>query len=136
MPRVSTKPQDRPESQRRYRYWVEIRDLHDGSTRTLPLTALRLVHLARKRGQPQLPDEQRLQLQDDATIIEAKDLDDLAAHLRSKYPDETHERRLHWERDLEAEQRHADALNSLVELLAKSVAKELLREHDATVSEP
>ena len=128
---MNSKTHDRPESQRRYRYWVEIRDLRDGTVRNLPLSALRVVHLTRGRGQLQLPDEQRLQLQDDVTIIEAKDIDDLAAQLRSKYPDETHERRLHWERDVEAEQRYAAALQSLIEILAEAAVNEVLREQAA-----
>jgi hypothetical protein len=107
---------------------VEIRDLRDGSVRTLPLRALRLVHLSRKRGEPPQPDEQRLRLQDDATVIEAKDLDELAAQLRSKYPDATHERRLHWERDLEAEQRYANALDALSELVVEACMNDLLPE--------
>jgi hypothetical protein len=119
---------DRPEHQRRYRYWVEIRDLRDGSVRTLPLHALRLVHLSRKRGEPSQPDEQRLRLQDDSAVIEAQDLDRLATQLRSRYPDETHERRLHWERALDVEQRHAVGLQSLVELLAAAAVEEILLE--------
>jgi hypothetical protein len=91
-----------PESQRICRYWVEIRDLRDGSVRTLPLQAMKIVHLGGERGDPPPHDEQVLRLQDDSTVIEAKDLDELAAHLRQRYPDETHERRLHCERDLEA----------------------------------
>ena len=46
-----------PESQRAFRYWVEIRDLGDGSVRTLPLHAMRLVHLGRKRSDPAQPVE-------------------------------------------------------------------------------
>ena len=119
---------DRSESQRRYRYRVELRDLRDGSVRNLPLHAQRLVHLSRKRGEPPHPDEQLLRLQDDNTVIEAQGRDALATQLRSRYPDETHERRLHWERDREAEQRRADALQSLIELLAKAALNDVLRE--------
>jgi hypothetical protein len=122
------KDRDRPESQRRYRYWVEIRDLRDGSVRSLPLTALRLVHLAGKRDQSPLADEQVLRIQDDSTVIEAKDIDDLAAQLRNAYPDETHERLLHRERDVDAEQRYATALQSLLELLAEVAVDDVLRE--------
>jgi hypothetical protein len=130
------KDRDRPESQRRYRYWVEIRDLRDGAVRTLPLRVMRLVYLGGKSDDPPRPDEQRLQLQDDSAVIEAKDIDELAVQLRDKYPDETHERRLHWERDLEAEQRYADALSSLIELLAKAVADDLLREQAGEADKP
>lgn len=56
---------------------------------------MRLVYLGGKQGAPPKPDEQILQLRDDADVIEAKDIDELAAQLRSRYPDETHGRRLH-----------------------------------------
>jgi hypothetical protein len=128
---MNTNDHDRPESQRIFRYRVEIRSRCDDSVRTLPLTATRLVHLSRQRGEPPRPDEQLLRLQDDSTVIEARDLDALATQLRSRYPDETHERRLHYERDLEAEQRYADALDSLIELLVEAAVNDVLREHDA-----
>ena len=60
-----------------------------------------------------------------------RDLDALAATLLGRYPDETHERRLHWERDLDAEQRYEDALDSLIELLVEAAVNDVLREHDA-----
>ena len=130
------KDRDRPESQRRYRYWVEIRDLGDGSVRTLPLRVMRLVYLGGKRDDPPRPDEQRLRLHDDSAVIEARDIDELAVQLRNKYPDETHERRLHWERDLEAEERYADALDSLIELVAKTIVDDLLREQAGGAGKP
>jgi hypothetical protein len=132
---TAAEPADRPESQRAFRYWVEIRDLRDGSVRTLPLHAIRLVHLGRKRSDPAQPDEHLLRLQDDTTIIEVKDLDELASRLRQRYPDETHERRLHWERDLEVEQRRAAARESLIQLLAEAVVNDLLREQTAGPNE-
>ena len=119
---------DPPERQQIYRYRVEIRDLRDGSVRTLPLQAMKIIQLGGKRSDPPPPDEQILRLQDDSTVIEAKDLDELAAVLRQRYPDETHERRLHRERDLEAEQRRADALESLIQLLADAAVDEIMRE--------
>jgi hypothetical protein len=128
---MKTKEPDRPESQRIYRYWVEIRELRDGSVLNLPLTALRLVQLDGKRAESPQPDEQRLRLHDDATVIEARDRDELAATLQSKYPDATHERRLYWERDPEAEQRYAGALDALMELVVEAVVNDVLREHDA-----
>jgi hypothetical protein len=133
---MSTKAKERPESQRMYRYWVEIRDLRDGSVRALPLHVLRLVHLTGRKGDPQRPDAQVLRLEDDNTLIEAKDLDELAAQLRGRYPDATHERRLHWERDLEAEQRYASALQSLMELLARTAVNDILREQAGGADKP
>jgi hypothetical protein len=125
---MNTNDDHRPESQRIYRYWVGIRELRDGSARTLPLRAVRLVYLGEKRGDPPKPDEQVLRLQDGATVIEARDIEELAAQLRSTYPDGTHERSLHCERDREAEHRHADGLNSLIDLLAEAAVNDILRE--------
>jgi len=64
----------------------------------------------------QRPKEDVLQLKDGCTTLEAKSLDDLAAQLRQRYPDGEYERTLHRERDRQAEQRRADAMNNLVEM--------------------
>jgi len=134
---MSTKAKERPESQRIYRYWVEIRDLRDGSVRALPLHVLRLVHLGGRKGDPPKPDDHILRLEDDSTVIEANDLDELAAQLRRRYPDATHERRLHWERDHEGEERRAHALQSLIELLARAAVDDILNERaDSATSHP
>ena len=117
-----------PESQHIYRYWVELRDRRDGSVRILALGAMQRIHLTAKKKQARLPDEQVLQLQDESAVIEAKDIDDLAAQLRAKYPDDTYERFLRRERDVEAERRKAEAMEGLIQLLAEAVADDLLRE--------
>lgn len=119
---------DLPESKRIYRYCVELRDLRDGSTRDLPLNAVRRIHLPTKKGVQQEPDQQLLRLQDDSVVLEGRDIDDIAAQLRQRYPDETHERFLHRERDHEAERRTEGAMDGLMELLAKAVVDDLLRE--------
>jgi hypothetical protein len=119
-----------PESQRIYRYWVELRDLRDGSTRDLPLSAVKRIHLPRKKGDRQEPDQQLLRLQDNSVVLEGRDIEDIAAKLRHRYPDETHERFLHRERDYKSEQRKAEALDGLIELLAKAAVDELLREQE------
>jgi hypothetical protein len=111
-----------------FRYWVELRDLRSDVTRSLPLTAIAVIHIPRKKSEPQKPDEEVLQLHDDAVIIEAKNLDDLAAQLKAKYPDELYERTLHRERDHDAERRRADALSGLMDILVKSVVDEVLRD--------
>jgi hypothetical protein len=133
---MNMKDRDRPESERLYRYWVELRDLSDGSARILPLHAMKIVYLGGKKGSPPKPDEQVLRLEDDTAVIEAKDIDELAARLRRKYPDGTHERVLRCERDYAAEQRKADALRSLIQLLAEAAVEELLREQAAETSKP
>lgn len=119
---------DLPESKRIYRYWVGLRDLRDGSTRDLPLSAVRRIHLPTKKGVQQEPDQQVLRLQDDSVVLEGSDIDDIAAQLRQRYPDETHERFLHRERDQEAERRTEEAMDGLMELLAKAMVDDLLRE--------
>jgi hypothetical protein len=130
MARTSTSANDKRSmhAEQVFRYWVELRDLENGSTRNLPLTAIAKIHIPRKRNEAQRPSEEILQLHDNSVIIEAKNLDDLAAQVRQKYPDEAYERTLHRERDHEAEQRRADAMDGLIEILAKSVAEQLLRE--------
>jgi hypothetical protein len=63
--------------------------------------------------------------------MEAKDLDELAAQLREKYPDGSYERRLHSERHLQAEARWEHGMNQLIEILAISAVDELLRETES-----
>jgi hypothetical protein len=116
------------ESQRIYRYWVELRDRRDGSVRILALGAMQRIHLTAKKNETRLPDEQVLQLQDESAVIEAKGIDDLAAQLRERYPDDTYERFLRRERDVEAERRKAEAMDGLIEILARAAIQDALRE--------
>ncbi len=122
---------DVSESKRIYRYWVQLHDLRDGSTRDLPLCVVRRIPLLRNKGDRQEPDQQVLQLQDDSVVLEGRDIADIAAQLRQRYPDETHDRFLHRERDHEAERRTEEALDGLVQLLAKAAVDEVLREQKA-----
>ena len=71
---------------------------------------------------PSRPDV--LQLKDGSTTLGPKSLDDLATQLRQRYPDGEYERTLHRERDRQAEQRWADAMNNLIEILVDAVVKE------------
>jgi len=107
---------------------LAVRDLRDGSTRDLPLSAVRRIHLPRKKGDRQEPDQQLLRLQDNLAVLEGGDIEDIAAQLRQRYPDETHARFLHRERDHEAERRTEEALDGLAQLMAKAAVDELLRE--------
>jgi hypothetical protein len=111
---------------------VELRDIQSEAIRNLPLGAIARIHIPRKRNEAQKPREEILQLHDDSVIIEATNLDDLAARLREKYPDEAYERTLHRERDHEAEERRSEAMNGLIEILSKSVVDQLLREGQAS----
>lgn len=114
-----------------FRYWIELLDLRNGSTRDLPLKALTKIHLSTKRNEDQRPNEGILRLEDGAAILEANDLDELAAQLRERYPDGSYERRLHSERDLQAEARWEHGMNQLIEIIAKSAYEELLRETES-----
>jgi hypothetical protein len=49
---------------------------------------------------------------------------DLAAQLRQRYPDGEYERTLHSERNRQAEQRRADAMNEPIETLLDAFVKE------------
>ncbi len=111
-----------------YLYRVEVRDRRDASSRTLPLGGFTRIHLTTKKGQVPRPDEHVLQLQDGLEVIEAQDPDDLKAQLRARYPDDTHERLLHRERDLEAERRKAEAMEALMQLVVEAVVEDLERE--------
>lgn len=126
---------DLPEGQQIYRYWVELRERRKGFVRELPLQALKRIHLP-KKGAPQLPDELVLEVNDGADVVRAQDIDGLAAQLRLKYPDETHERLLHCERDRQAERRKADAMEALIGLLAKAALEDVLREEAELHKEP
>lgn len=132
MPRARQNKNDKQgiKSKPMFRYWVELLDLRNGSARDLLLKVITRIHLP-KRGGAQLPDEQILQLEDGADIMEAKDLDELAAQLREKYPDGSYERRLHSERDIQAEARWERGMNQLIEILARSAVEELLRETES-----
>ena len=48
----------------------------------------------------------------------------MATQLRERYSDESYERMLRRERDREAEERRADAINKPVEILVEAVVKE------------
>ena len=119
---------DLPESQRVYRYWVELRNRSDGSVRVMPLGGIKRIHLVSGKGAAQLPDEQVLQVRDESIVIEAKDLEDLAAQMRERYPDETYERFLRQERDFEAERRKADAMDGLIQLLVDAAVEDVFRQ--------
>lgn len=125
-PKGSTSGTELPENERVLRYWVEIRELRTGLVRTLPLSAVAKIPLTR----PPRPREDVLQLQDGTTTREAKSLEDLAAHLRQRYPDPEYERTLRSERDHKAEQRRAEAMNRLTELLAELAVQEALQQID------
>lgn len=128
MPSKREAVKDTPESERLFRYWVELRDRRAGSVRTLPLSVMTRIHIPKRKNDPQRPAEKVLRLQDDSEILEGKDIDDIAAQLRRRYPDETYDRLLHKERDCEAEQRKAAALNALAQIVAEAVVEELLNE--------
>ncbi len=115
-----------PENKRIFRYWVEVRDLTNGSVRNLPLTAVAKIHIPRSKKEGQRPTEEILQLKDGSATLEAKSLDDLAAQLRERYPDGAYERTLHQERNWEAEVRREEALHQLAKIVAEAVVRDFL----------
>jgi hypothetical protein len=117
---------DLQDSEEIFRYWVEVRDLTNGAVRSLPLSAVARIHIPRKKNEPQRPREESLRLQDGSAILEAISFDDLAAQLREKYQDSGYERTLHRERDREAEERRAEAMNQLIRFLAEAVVRDTL----------
>jgi hypothetical protein len=115
-----------PDAEQIFRYWVEVRDLTSGSVNNLPLSAFARIHIPRKRKEAQKPREEILRVQDGSAILEAISLDDLATQLCQKYPDSRYERTLHRERDREAEERRAEAINQLIRILAEAAVKDIL----------
>jgi hypothetical protein len=111
-----------------FRHWVEVRDLANGSVRRLSLYAVAKIPLIKDAKEAQRLTEEFLQLRDDSAILEAKSLDDLAAQLRQKYPDEAYQRTLHRERDREAEERRAEAMNALIRILAEEAVNRVIAE--------
>jgi hypothetical protein len=110
---------------------VEVLELKNRSVRILPLKAAAKIYIPRRKNEPQKPTEEKLQLMDGSAILEAKSLDDLATQLRERFPDEAYERRLRRERDREAEERRADAMNKLIDILVEAVVKEAAEVDDA-----
>jgi hypothetical protein len=113
-----------------FRYWVEIRDLGEDSTRKLPLKALTRIHIPTRKGEAQQPNEQILTVEDGLTTHEASSLDQLARQLREAYPDGSFERTLRCERDTAAEERHANAINELARIFAHATVRQFLRDAD------
>jgi hypothetical protein len=115
-----------------YRYTVEILEIASAEKRLLPLEVWAVIaFLPRKRGstvQPYVPNRQQLRLQDGAEVLEADDLDQLRVVLRTKYPDERFERRLHVQRDREAEERREAALQNLAEIFMRAAVDHVIEE--------
>lgn len=105
------------QSKQIFRHWVEVRDLKTGVVRQLPLKTVVKICFAPKRAEPECPRQEVLQVADGSATIEAKDLGDLAAQLRQKYPDDAYVRTLHRQRDTEAEVQRTEAINRLSEIL-------------------
>jgi hypothetical protein len=106
-----------PDRQKVFRCWVEVRERANGSARHLPINGVTKIHIPRSKKEPQKPNEEILQLRDGAATLEAKSVEDLAAQLRARYPDDAYERTLHWERDREAEVQRAEGAKKLSEIL-------------------
>ena len=115
-----------PESQQVLRCWVEVREQANGSVRHLPINGVTKIHIPRTKKEAQKPNEDILQLRDGEATLEANSIEDLAAKLRARYPDDVYERTLHWERDREAEVRRAEVVNKLSEILLPGVYLEAL----------
>jgi hypothetical protein len=115
------------------RCWIEVLELVSQSVRVLPLTTVTKIHIPRKRNETQKPNEEILQLKDDTATLEAKTLDDLATQLREKYPDPKFQRTLHMARNREAEQRHSDAMNRMVQHIVESFVNTLSPDNAAAL---
>jgi hypothetical protein len=134
MPTEERNDKDARDRSRVFRYWIEVREVSNGSTRTLPLSAATRIHIPRRKSEEQRPREEILQLKDGEVTLEAKDLDDLSSQLRERYPDGAYERTLHLERDHEGEERRNDALNGLIQIIIESFVKSFPAEDAAALA--
>jgi hypothetical protein len=138
-----------PESRRVYCCEVEITELSSGSSHRVPLsfhTAIALVPAARRPRRARTAkastptSEQRLQVPpvappkefmrfvDGSVVVEASTWEEFRARLRDQYPDDRFERRLHIQRDREAEVRREEAINALIRFFAEAAFQKLLKE--------
>jgi hypothetical protein len=106
-----------------YRYWVELRDLKAGSSRNLPLRTVIRVHIPTKKNEKKSAREERVQLQDGQSVLEASTFEELVPELARKYPDGLFERRLCRERDLQAEH----AMDELARLIARAAVEKWIQ---------
>jgi hypothetical protein len=122
------RPSESAEDKQLFRCWVEVRELKTGSVREFPLNGVRKINIPRRKSDPGRPNEELLQLKDGSKTLDAKNLDDLAAQLRRRYPDDAYERRLFKVRDRETEKRRADALKGLMQIIAEAAVETFLSE--------
>ena len=118
----------RPDGRLTFNYWIELRDISNGSVREIPLEAIRRVHIPTRKQVERQPDQEILRLKDGAILIEAESLDELKRRLRAVYPDARFERTLRCQRDEAAEANRAAAMDELVKLLARAAVDQYLRE--------
>jgi hypothetical protein len=105
-----------------FKYWIEVRDLRDGTMRKLPLHTVIHLTIPTKKAKSPPPSRKCLQIEDENHPIEGTTWEELAEQLQARYPDEFYERRLNRERDLRAEQ----AMSDLVSLIARSATRKFL----------
>jgi hypothetical protein len=119
------KKDDTPIEKQLFRYLVELRDLRDETTRTLPITFVKRILLASKNktGAQEPPPELRLRAEDGGRIWDASDVEDLARQLREHYPDGKFERTLKRERDFAAEERYWSATEGLARIIARAAVE-------------
>lgn len=111
--------------------WVEARRLQDGPIRTLRMTEAMMVPLVSSKTNPQ--PSSRLRLQDDSEILEADDFESLRVQLRERYPDDAFECTIHWERDLQAEERRQRAQHSPARQMAEAIVEEAQRDEKGSL---
>ena len=144
-----------PENRRVFRYVVEITDLSSGSSHRVPLSFQQVVLIlpaARRRRRTSAaaaasqspeppepitsrqPSTDRIRFEDGEFVLEASTWEEFRARLRDQYPDDRFERRLHVQRDREAEVRREEAIQSLIKLIAEGMVDDLLKEQAAAQS--
>jgi hypothetical protein len=104
-----------------FKYWIEVRNLIDGTMRELPLRTAIHLKVPTRKGHSPPPSRELLRIEDGVEPMEGETWEELVEKLRARYPDGSFERRLKRERDLKAEH----AMNDLAKLVAKSAMRKL-----------
>ena len=80
---------------------------------------------------PVPPPKELMRFVDGSFVLEASTWDEFRARLRDQYPDDRYERRLHIQRDREAEVRREEAFDGLIKVIVEAVVDDFLKEQMA-----
>ena len=117
---------DTPLDKQIYRYEVELMELASGTSRRVPLKIFRMVPLEQKKGETVPLPWEEMRLQDGDVNVVASTFEEFRQKLREQYPDERFERRLHYWRDREEEERQLQAITRLGTVILMNAVKRMM----------